>query len=304
MAAVQELGQAARDVVRQVGPAVVGIGDGWGQGSGVVVAEGQVLTNAHNLRGEGTTVTFSDGRQGTGRALGVDVDGDLALLGVDTGGVAPAEWSEGEAALGDVVFALANPGGHGLRATLGLISAVGRSFRGPRGRRIAGSLEHTAPLPRGSSGGPLVDASGRVLGINTHRLGEGFYLAVPADVDLRARLESLRRGEVPTPLHLGVALAPGRAARQLRRAVGLPDRDGLLVRAVQDDSPAARAGVRTGDLVVAAGGQAVATVDDLHGVLDAVAPGGSLPLSLVRGSEELELVVSFAADATRAEGSA
>ena len=87
--------------------------------------------------------------------------------------------------LGQVVFAAAR-GRHGLRVSFGLVSGTGRSFRGPRGRRIAGSVEHTAPLARGSSGGPLVDAEGRLLGINTRRLGDGFYLAMPADAALRS----------------------------------------------------------------------------------------------------------------------
>src|ERR671930_225984 len=103
-----------------------------------------------------------------------------------------------------------------------LISSSGRSFRGPRGRRIEGAIEHTAPLPRGSSGGPLVDAEGRLLGLNAVRLEGGLILAVPATAALRERASRLLRGEAPTPHRLGVAVAPPRVARRLRHAVGLP----------------------------------------------------------------------------------
>ena len=97
-------------------------------------------------------------------------------------------------AIGMPVFALSNPGGRGLRVTFGTVSGIDRSFRGPRGLRITGSLEHTAPLLPGSSGGPVLDAEGQLLGINTNRLGEGFYLAIPADEALRGRIGALPAG--------------------------------------------------------------------------------------------------------------
>ena len=179
-----------------------------------------------------------------------------------------------------------------------------RTFRGPRGRRIVGSFEHTAPLARGSSGSPVVDGEGRVIGLNTHRLGEGFYLALPADADLRDRLGRLAAGEVPLPRQLGIGLAPAPVARKLRRSVGLPERDGLLVRLVQEGGPGDRAGLRQGDLIVAAGDRDVATVDDLHAALDTVGPGETLALRIVRGTEELDVRVAFdTADVTE-EGSA
>jgi serine protease Do len=252
-----------------------------------------VATNAHNLRGEETTVVFAGDRSAVGRVAGVDVDADLAVIAVDTGGAPAITWTEdADAQVGKAVFALANPGGQ-LRVTFGLVSAVGRAFRGPRGRRIAGSVEHSAPLPRGASGGPVVDAAGRLLGINTNRLGDGFYLALPADADLRRRLDGLGRGEAPARPRLGVGIAPARVARQLRRAVGLPERDGLLVRVVEDGSPADQAGLRAGDLVVEAGGRPVTDADQLYEVLDQVGEGQTLSLRVVRGTDELTVTVSF-----------
>jgi serine protease Do len=296
MAVLEEITTAVEQVVERVGPAVVGLGRGWGRGSGVVTAPGRVLTNAHNLRGEAVTVTFGDGRRETGEVAGVDLDADVAVVSVDTGDVEPVEWAGGvdEVGIGKAVFALANPGGRGLRATFGVVSAAGRSFRGPRGRRIRGSIEHSAPLPRGSSGGPLVDAEGRLLGINTVRMDGGLILAIAADASLRDRAEALASGEAPAPARLGVAIAPPRVARRLQRAVGLPERDGLLVHAVEEGSPADRAGIQKGDLIVAAGEREVARIDDLHQALDSVRGGGELELKLVRGAEERTASVSFA----------
>src|SRR6266576_1270626 len=138
MPVLEEVTQAVRSASESVGPAVVGLGRGWGRGSGVV--------------------------------------------SVDTGDVEPVEWGDpGSLTAGSVVLALANPGGRGLRTTLGLVSSLGSRLRGPRGRRIRGTIEHTAPLPRGSAGGPLVDTAGRLLGINSVRVDGGLILAIPAD---------------------------------------------------------------------------------------------------------------------------
>jgi serine protease Do len=297
MSALEELEQAVTNVAEQAGTAVVGIGRGPGRGSGIVLADGRVATNAHNLRGDEVTVVFADGRSETGRVEGVDVDADLAVVAVDTGDARPLPWAadgaeEGPIRLGTAVFALANPGGR-RRVTVGFVSAVNRAFRGPRGRRITGSVEHTAPLGRGSSGGPVVAADGRLLGINTNRLGDGFYLAIPADAELRRRLDALARGESPARPRLGVGIAPARVARRLRSAVGLPERDGLLVRAVEEGSPAERAGVRVGDLIATAGGREVRDADELHEVLDSLGEAGTLQLALVRGTDELTVIVAF-----------
>ena len=185
--------------VERTGPAVVGIGRGWGRGSGFVLAPGTVLTSAHNVRHDEATVRFADGREATGRVLGSDGDLDLAVIEVDTGDAPAVEWSESDEAVpaGRAVLALANPGGRGIRVTPGFVSSAARSFRGPRGRRVSGAIEHTAPLPRGSAGGPLVDVEGRLVGINAARVDPGLILALPADTTVRERVEALGRGERP-----------------------------------------------------------------------------------------------------------
>jgi serine protease Do len=292
---IQETIASAADTV---GPSVVGLGRGWGHGSGVVIAEGQVLTSAHNLRRDEVTVSLAGDRRATGTIAGVDTDLDLAVIAVDTGDAPAVHWEPGDQpGIGAPVVALANPGGRGLRATLGFVSSGGRSFRGPRGRRIRGAIEHTAPLPRGSSGGPLVDADGNLLGINSLRLDGGLILAVPAGASVKERVMLLARGEAAAPHRLGVAIAPPRVARRLRTAVGLPERDGLLVRAVDDDGPAAAAGVQAGDLIVAAGGSPTENVEALYTALDSVpAAGGDLELTLVRGTEERSATVAFSGE--------
>lgn len=290
MRAIEEIGTSISTVAERVGATIVGVGRD-GRGSGVVIADGRVLTNAHNLRGREITVTFSDGRSTRGEVSGVDADGDLAVVTVDTGGARPIEWRDsGSASVGDVVFGAAATNGGGTRVTVGFVSSVARSFRGPGGRRIAGSIEHTAPLAPGSSGGALLDADGRLVGLNTNRIGEGFYLALPADATLRSRVEALGRGESPERRRLGVAIAPNHVARRLRRSVGLPERDGILVRGVEDGSSAAAAGVEVGDLIVSAGGRDIRDADDLQDALGAL--DHPYDLVVVRGADEMALKVT------------
>jgi serine protease Do len=297
MEVLTSLQEAIAGVAGRVGPSVVGLGRGWSHGSGVVIGEGRVLTNAHNLRREQVTVVFADGRRETADVAATDSDLDLAVLEVDTGDAPAIAWEpDGAPGIGTPVIGLANPGGRGLRATLGFVSSEGRSFRGPRGRRIGGAIEHSAPLPRGSSGGPLVDVEGRLLGLNALRLDGGLILAVPATAAVKERASRLARGEAPATPRLGVAVAPPRVARRMRRAVGLPERDGLLVRAVEDGSPAANAGIERGDLLVTAGGRDLGSVDALYEALDEVAAGGgALDVTIVRGTEERTLTVQFEA---------
>jgi serine protease Do len=295
MGALDGIQEEIQQVAEQAGNAVVGIGQRWGVGSGVVLGKDQILTNAHNVRGDEVSVTFPDGHTATGRVLGQDVDGDIAVVGVETGDLRAIEWAtDGAPGIGAPVFALSNPGGRGLRVTLGFITGVERSFRGPRGRRITGSIEHDAPLLPGSSGGPLVSRDGRLLGLNTHRLGEGFYLAIPAEETLRARVEALARGETRRRVRLGVGVAPSHVAKGLRRAVGLPEAEGLLVRLVEEDSPASRAGLATGDLITQVAGQPVRGADDLFQALEAAADG-VIELVILRGADERTVEVQLGA---------
>jgi serine protease Do len=262
-----------------------------GRGAGTVIAPGYVLTNAHNLRGEPVPVRFSDGRAVEGEVTATDADGDLAVVAVDTAELPALPWSVRAPSVGTAVLAVAPTRSGGPRVTFGLVSADDQAFRGPRGGRIQGAIEHTAPLGRGSSGGPIVGLDGRLLGINTHRRGDGFYLARPVSPTLRDHIDGLVRGEAPRARYLGIAIAPTHVATRLRAAVGLDARDGVLVRSVDPGGPAERAEVRPGDLIVAAAGEAVTNPDDLRDRLDAATD--HLLLTLVRGVEELEVRVEF-----------
>jgi hypothetical protein len=147
---LDEIQASIRQLSEGAGPSVVGIGQRWGVGSGVVLGEGRVLTNAHNVRGDQVTVTFADGRTAEGSVAGHDIDADLAVIDVDTGEAPALPWAaDGGPGVGTPVFALANPGGRGLRVTFGFVSGIERTFRGPRGRRITSSTPpRCCPAPR------------------------------------------------------------------------------------------------------------------------------------------------------------
>jgi serine protease Do len=279
---MDELAGTVGLIARQAAPGVVRL-DGWRGGNGVVTGEGQVLTNAHNVHRGPVTARFADGRTAEATVAGIDADGDIAVLSVDTGDAPALPWASGSLGIGSPVFAVAGTES-GPRVTFGLVSGLARPFRGPRGRRIAGSVEHTAPMARGSSGSALVDATGQLVGLNTNRLEGGLYLALPTDDALRARVSALSQGEVPVAPRLGIGIAPSWAARRMRRAVGLPERDGLLVRDVDPDGNAARAGIAVGDLIVAAAGRPVVDADELADTL--ATAGGTVELTLLRGVDE------------------
>ncbi|MCU0308863.1 MAG: PDZ domain-containing protein [Thermoleophilia bacterium] len=274
-----------------VGPAVVGIGRGWGRGTGVVVAPGRVLAGLRATAGDEVEVVRGDGAGAGARVAGADPESGLAVLEMDTGGVVPVGWDPAAppVAAGRSVFALARPGGRALRVSWGLVTSAEAGVRGPRGRMLRGVVEHTAPLPRGSAGAPLVDVSGRLVGVSVLRMDAGLILAVPADAALAARIEAMATGQAPAGRRLGAAVSPPWVARRMRRGVGLPDRDGVLVRAVDPGGPGERAGLRRGDLIVSAAGRPVRGLDDLQAVLDDPAVPGPLGLVVVRGVEEVHL---------------
>ena len=289
MSGIEELGTAIGSVAERVGPSVVGIGERWRGGCGVVIAQDRVVTNAHNVGEDGATVLLG-GTAIEARLVGVDADGDVAVLELPTGDApALAPGSSVAPAIGTPVISLGRASDGGVRATLGFVSSTDRAFRGPRGRRVSGAIEHTAPAAPGSSGGPVVGLDGTLIGLNTNRLDNGFYLALPADAALAERLAALGRGDSPKRRRLGVGLAPGHAARRLRRAVGLPDLDGALVMSVEDGSPAASAGITQGDLIVSVGGHPIRDADDLF---EALAGEGTLSVALVRGTEQRTVEVA------------
>ncbi|HSI81682.1 MAG TPA: trypsin-like peptidase domain-containing protein [Solirubrobacterales bacterium] len=292
MTLLGEIEETVAGVAAAQGRAVVGIGTGWRVASGFVAADGRVLTSAHRVGGGEVAVRFADGRSATGAVGAADRDLGLALVEVDTADVEPLGWAAGELRAGAAVVALARPGERGLRASLGFVVATERRLRGARGRPVEGAIEHSTALPRGSAGGPLLDASGGLVGINLLRVEGGLIVALGGSA--RERIERLVGGESAEPRYLGVAVAPPRVARRLQRALGLPEREGVLVRAVEGGTPAARAGLERGDLIVAAAGADLEGIDALHEAI-AGAPG-RLALTVVRGAEEREVEVDLGAE--------
>lgn len=302
MSFASELEAAAAAIREQALPAVVGVGSKWPSGSGIVFGDGLVVTSAHNVHSENPSVHFADGSVKEATGVAVDIADDVAVIKVPTDAGAVVGWAENGSQLGTPVFAAANPGGRGPRLSFGVVSSQERDFRGPGGRPITGGFEHTAPLPHGSSGGPVLNLDGKLLGINTKRLGEGLYAAISADAGLKARLEALARGEVVARPYLGVGLLPGEVARRLRAAVGLQERNGILVQHLDEEGPAAKAGVMRGDLLTSANGTALSRAADLHRALAGTSPGEQLRLELVRGTDEKQLDVTLGTEPEPEEG--
>ena len=196
------------------------------------------------------------------------------------------------------MFGLAATGAGAARVTAGFVSAIERSFRGPGGTKIGGSLEHTAPLAPGSSGGPLVDAAGGLVAINTNRIGEGFYLARPADAALRERVDALGRGESVEPAasrrrDRAVARRPAAAPA----SVGLTERDGPPRPRRRGRQPGRSAGIREGDLLVEAAGKPLEPIRTSCPTILAET-GLPIELKIVRGDEERTVSVGGTTDAS------
>jgi serine protease Do len=264
-----------------------------GRGSGIIIGTDEVLTSVHNLRDRTTAVTLPDGSEVQAEVVATDPHGDLAVLTAPTGDVAGPVLSRPET-LGGLVVA-AGGGKGNPRVAVGIVGSVERRFRGPGGRAVAGAFEHDAALPKGASGGPVVDTEGRIVGINTHRTSTG-YLARPFDESLLARIELLRSGRSVLPPALGVTLAPPHVAAKLRAAVGLEPADGALVRHVEEGSVADRSGIREGDLIVGIrtddDTQSVDGPDTLQAALETVAGDEDFVVLVLRGAESVEVAVS------------
>jgi serine protease Do len=289
--------EAARASAARTAPSVVRIGRAAGRGAGLVIGEGRVLTNAHNLRDRTTSVTFHGGRRAQGSVVGLDPDGDLVVLAVDTAATPSVTWGP-PPALGDPVFGVANLADGATRVVPGVVTAVGRTYRGPRGRLVDDAVEHRASLGRGTSGSPVVDAEGRVVAINMRRHDDGFTLARGLTEELRGQVDLLATGRSVAPPRLGIAVAPPDVAQRLRAAVGLDERTGVFVAEVEPDGVGARGGLRKGDVIVRADETEIADTTDLLAVLDHVDLDTDLVLHVVRATDEVSLTFRFGPPAT------
>lgn len=293
--------RAVIGVVENVSPAVVGVrthrDDGrGGMGSGfIITSDGYALTNSHVVHGaEKLTVTLAENDRLAAEVIGDDPATDLALVRVAARDLPLVELGDSTLLrVGQLVIAMGDP--LGLQATVssGIVSATGRSMRSQQGRLIENVVQHTAPLNPGNSGGPLVDSRGRVVGINTAivAMAQGLGFAVPVDTARWVMAELMAHGRVRRP-YLGIAGASVPLARETIRRLDLLGSHGVAIASLDPRGPAAQAGLREGDIVIAVNGRLVSDVDDVHRLLTALPAGTSISVSVVRGNELLERMLT------------
>jgi S1-C subfamily serine protease len=299
--------RAVMGVVEKAGPAVVSLEVSGkrgpaGAGSGFVVTpDGYLLTNSHVVSGaHEIRVRTPAGEVAKGQVMGDDPATDLALVRVDAAALvadgAQPVYLAIDAAItprvGQLAVAIGNPLGFESTVSTGVVSALGRSLRGRSNRLIDGVVQHTAPLNPGNSGGPLLDAHGRVLGVNTAIIarsqGLGFAIAVETAAWVLGQL--LQHGRVRRAW-LGIGAARRPLDRKLAYHHGL-GKAAVEVQSVEPGSPAARAGLADGDLLISFDGQAIDSVDVLHRVLRSFQAGKSARLGIIRRGVRIDLDIT------------
>jgi S1-C subfamily serine protease len=265
-------------------------GSGEGLGSGVVfTGDGFLLTNAHVVgRASGGTASFSDGTSAPFRVVGADPLSDLAVLRANGPTPEPAELGEADRlVVGQLVVAVGNPLGLAGSVTAGVVSALGRSLPA-RGRVIEDVIQTDAALNPGNSGGALADASAKVVGINTAVAGVGLGLAVPVNDTTRRIISALMRDGRVRRAYLGLAMTPGPVPAAWRERLGR--KTGLLVAEVVAGGPAARAGLRQGDLLLTVAGKPVAVAQDLQRLMFSEAIGRPLAITVMRNGALVDVI--------------
>ena len=258
--------------------------------TGIHWRPGIVVTAEHTVRAEdGLTVETPDGRSHPATLVGRDPGTDLAVLKIttDLDGPPAPRGDDGALRVGHMVLAL----GYGPRASWGVISALGPRWRTWRGGEIDRLVRLDLVLYPGFSGGPLVDAAGHVVGVNTSALARDSRLAVPVTTVGRVVDELLRQGHVSRG-YLGIGMQPVRLPDGLRAALGLPGDGGLIVVTVEPDGPAARAGLLLGDVLVALDGVPTADLDDVQGRLGGDRIGTTVTALVVRAGARAEVRVT------------
>jgi S1-C subfamily serine protease len=261
--------------------------------SGVVFKPDLVLSANHVVeRDDDIRLLFPDGKDSSARVVGRDPGSDLVLLQVPVGGLSPAERAPETALVGQLALALGRPSPEGIQASLGIISASGGPLRTGRGGILESYLRtDTIPYP-GFSGGPLVDAGGFVIGINTSGLTRFSSIAIPAALawGIAEALES--HGGVPRG-YLGIRSQPVSIPAQQREALGRQQENGLLLVGVEEHSPAERGGLMVGDILVAMAGKPVNDPDELLTMLVGATVGQPAVLQVLRGGESLEIQIEI-----------
>jgi S1-C subfamily serine protease len=243
-------------------------------------------------RDDDIRLAFHDGQDSSAQVIGRDPGSDLVLLRADGGGVIPAESAPKPALVGQLALALGRPSLEGIQASLGIVSAGGGPLRTGRGGLLESYLRtDTIPYP-GFSGGPLVDAGGRLLGINTSGLTRFSSITIPAVLvwgiaDALESHGSVRRG------YLGIRSQPVTIPAQQRESLGREQVNGLLLVGIEERSPAERGGLMVGDILVAMAGDPVNDPDELLTRLVGPIAGQSTAIQVLRGGETVELVIDI-----------
>jgi S1-C subfamily serine protease len=271
-----------------------------GGGSGFVFTpDGLILTNSHVVHDAARiAVTLADGRRMPATLIGEDPASDLAVIRLerpqfDEPGPLAAELGDSQKLrVGQIAIAIGAPYGFQSTVTAGVVSALGRSLRSYSGRLIDDVIQTDAALNPGNSGGPLVDSAGRVIGVNTATIlpAQGICFAIGINTAKFVASRLLRDGKIRRSF-VGISGQTVPLHRRIVRFYDLPKETGALIQSVEEDSPAKRAGLREGDVIVALEGQPVAGVDDLHRLLTEVRVGVSCSLTVLRWTEKLELKV-------------
>jgi S1-C subfamily serine protease len=290
--------EAVIAAVDAVGPAVAKIEAGRGGGSGVLFTpDGFVLTNSHVVESaQALTVVLPDGRAMRGDVVGLDSDTDLAVLRVSDERGAPLPWARlGDSRairVGQIAIAIGNPYGFHHSVTAGVVSALGRSLRARSGRLMDDIIQTDAALNPGNSGGPLVTTSGHVIGINTAMIlpAQGLCFAIASNTARFVAARLMRDGRIRRS-YIGMGGQNVPIPRAIARAHQLAVSSGVLVLSVEPNSPAAAAGLREGDVVIAFAGQPTTGIDELLRQLTDAHIGAAAALTILRGGQRRQLTI-------------
>jgi len=293
--------------VARVAPAVVNIGvaqrvkvrsgerEVSGNGSGFVITpDGFILTNSHVVHeANAISVNLPDGRECPAELTGDDPDTDLAVIRIDAPHLTHVRLADSEnLRVGQLVIAIGNPLGFEASVTAGVISALGRSMHAQSGRLIDNIIQTDAALNPGNSGGPLVNSAGEVVGINTAmiRPAQGICFAIASNTAKFVAGWLIKDGKIRRS-YIGVGGQNVPIHRRIARFYGLPVETGVLVVSVEKNSPAERAGVREGDLIVAFNGEPISSVHHLHKILVGEQINVSASLTIIRHTEKLDIPI-------------
>jgi len=270
-------------------------GEARGGGSGFIFTpDGLILTNSHVVHGATRIeVSLNDGRRFPAVLIGDDPATDLAVVSIDAPTLLATPLGDSQQIrVGQLVIAIGNPYGFQYSVTAGVVSALGRSLRSRSGRLIDDVIQTDAALNPGNSGGPLVSAAGSVVGVNTATIlpAQGICFAIGINTAKFVASRLLRDGRIRRS-YIGVVAQTVPLPRRLARYHGLTQEGGIVVVSVEPGSPAERARLHDGDLVVAIDGQAIAGVDDLHRLLTETRVGVQALVTVLRGPQKLELEI-------------